>query len=237
MAPRFVARCANHVLASAGTTASSPRRSNAAWSGSASGSIPTRCPVATSLPSGTPRCSSSGWSPIARSSRPERRGSGSPWPDQPTCGGVAISMASQPPKGPPPRHLGAVPPAQAEESLGEEEVQGDRQVDHRSDEFEDADSERQFVHLIGNEEGRGHEREVLGPPLVEPKSHHLERFESGVGEEHEGQGDQVRRRVLEGTPEEAEDASGLGRAGVSSCEVVHDVRVVAGARPDRDGQT
>ena len=111
------------------------------------------------------------------------------------------------------------------------------------DELERADAVRELVDLEGHEGGGGDEREVLGPALVEPQPDHLGRLQRGEGQQHERQDAQVRRRVLEGPAEVAEEAARLGGPGRPAGQIVHDVLVVVmerlvvrGEGEQRDGQ-
>ena len=63
-----------------------------------------------------------------------------------------------------------------EEPLGEEQVDDNGEVDDEGDELERADAVGVAVDLEGHEGGGGDEREVLGPPFVEPEPDPLDRL-------------------------------------------------------------
>src|SRR4051794_4487544 len=100
---------------------------------------------------------------------------------------------------------------QAEQPLGEQQVDDDRQVHDQRDDLERADGFRELVDLERQERRRRDEGEVLGPALLEPEADRLGAFEQRVGADARGRQSQLRRLEREELVERVQDAVVLAR--------------------------
>src|SRR5581483_5638906 len=78
------------------------------------------------------------------------------------------------------RLLRRAAPTQAEETLREQQVEDDGEVDDDREHLERRDCPRQLVHLERHERGRRHERQVLGPAALVPEADRLRALEQRV---------------------------------------------------------
>ena len=113
-----------------------------------------------------------------------------------------------------------------EEPLGQQQEDGDGDVDEEGEQLEDAERVDELVDLERDEQDRGDERQVLRPPLGQPQPDHLGRLEHGVADDEQAGVEQVGRPDQEEVPEVAEEPGQLVRLARAAGERAHDLVVV-----------
>jgi hypothetical protein len=93
--------------------------------------------------------------------------------------------------------FGRDPAANAEQSLGAQQVRHDRDVDDERDDLEHGRAICQLVDLERQQRGRDDERQVLSPASLRPKADGLDPLDHAVDEQHAADEVQVRRRGRE----------------------------------------
>jgi hypothetical protein len=138
--------------------------------------------------------------------------------------------------------LGLAAAAQAEQALGVQQVDGDGDVDDEGQRLQRGDALDQLVDLVGDEDDRRHERQVLRPAPGEPEPDRLDSLQQGIDGDRRADQVQVLDADGEQVAQVVDDAvvGVSGRAAHAALQVVEDLgelRVQRGpvAGEDQDG--